>query len=258
MGSSVGPTRSDGKHEVVTVLQRIELADTVAVRPAAAVDVTGFEADTLVREALLQLEQRTGLAFESRIDKRIPVSAGLGGGSSDAGTALRLANQLLPEQLEAGELQQLAAGLGSDVPFFAQPAGACLGRGDGSVLEPIELPIGYVIVLALPHGVVKASTADVYRAFDRRNGQAGFDERSRALLDVLPRISSPEDLAALPANDLASSELASELLEHEAFRAEVSGAGPAVYGLFVEPDRAGRAAAALSRCAATWVCRPMV
>jgi len=96
----VGPRREDGMHEVATVLQRVDLADRVALEPAAALSVEGFD-DTIVRGALESLAAAAGVSprWRVRLTKRIPASAGLGGGSSDAATALRLANATLPEPL---------------------------------------------------------------------------------------------------------------------------------------------------------------
>ena len=95
--------------------------------------------------------------WHATITKRIPVAAGLGGGSSDAATALRLANETLDEPLPADALHALAATLGADVPFFLAE-GPQLGRGDGSELEPLDLPQDYWVVLALPLGATKEST----------------------------------------------------------------------------------------------------
>jgi 4-diphosphocytidyl-2-C-methyl-D-erythritol kinase len=229
----------------------------VRVEPAERLRVAGFPADTLVRAALERLAQAADVApaFVARIDKRIPVVSGLGGGSSDAATALRLANALLPGPLAADELERLAADLGVDVPFFLR-SGPQLGSGDGSMLSPLDLPQDYWIALCLPDGVEKASTAAVYARFDERGGEVGFEERRTALLDRLGRIRRPEDLAGLPGNDLASSPLDAELRELGAFRAGVSGAGPAVYGLFLHRRLATAAAAALRRRGRTWVCVP--
>ena len=82
----VGPVRPDGKHEVVTVLERLALSDTVSVRPAASTSVAGFAGDRLVRSALDAISSAAAdtIRFEARLEKRIPVAAGLGGGSSDA------------------------------------------------------------------------------------------------------------------------------------------------------------------------------
>jgi 4-diphosphocytidyl-2-C-methyl-D-erythritol kinase len=252
----VGPPRPDGKHEVATVLERLTLADAVAVRRAPETRVTGFEDDTLARAALDALEPLSGARFEARIEKRIPVAAGLGGGSSDAGAALRLANGLLDSPLSPAELHAVAAGLGADVPFFLHD-GPQLGIGDGSTLTPVALPRDYAVLLLLPAGAAKSSTADVYAAFDARNGEAGFEERREALLAASARLASRDDLADLPPNDLASSPLADELRDLGAVRADVTGAGPVVYALFADRDAAGRARAALEgRAAAFWLAEP--
>jgi 4-diphosphocytidyl-2-C-methyl-D-erythritol kinase len=81
----VGPLRPDGKHEVATVLQRVDLGDRVALRRSSELRVDGFSRDTIVRDALGRLAERAGIhaGWSVRIEKRIPVAAGLGGGSSD-------------------------------------------------------------------------------------------------------------------------------------------------------------------------------
>src|SRR3954452_16421015 len=132
----VGPLREAGRHEVVTVLQRIELADRISIEPADELRVVGFAEDTLVRSALERLAEAAGTTarWAARIRKQIPVAAGLGGGSSDAATALRLANETLPEPLPPDRLHELAAGLGGDAPFFltarppARPPARARGR----------------------------------------------------------------------------------------------------------------------------------
>ena len=253
----VGPPRPDGRHELVTVYQRIALCDRISIAPGADLTVDGFQEDTLVRRALERLAATAGVepCWAARIQKRLPVAAGVGGGSSDAATALRLANDSLAQPLESADLDRVAAAVGSDVPFFLR-AGPQLGTGDGTRLEPLELPQDYWVVLALPHGVVKTATADVYRAFDARDGAAGYEGRRRALLDALAAVGRPRDLAALPRNDLASSPLTRELEELGAFRADVSGAGPTVYGLFLHRRPAREAKAAIARRARVWLTVP--
>ena len=249
----VGPVRGDGKHEVVTVMAPLELADDVDLDSAEALSVEGYAGDTLVRGALLALASAAGTDGRWRvtIEKRIPVAAGLGGGSSDAATALRLANATLDEPLGDERLHELAAGLGADVPFFLTP-GPKLARGDGTILEPIELPGDFAVVLFLPDGATKSSTASVYDAFDARGGADGFGDRTAVLEGAL----QAGDLAALPPNDLASSPHAGRLKELGAFRADVTGAGPVVYGLFSEPDEARVAGQALASSGRIWVDKP--
>ena len=191
----VGPLRSDGKHEVVTVLERLALADTLALRDADATRVDGFADDTLVAAALEAIcaAGETPRRFEVRLTKRIPVAAGLGGGSSDAATALALANRALgPDALADGALHDLAADLGADVPFFLQE-GPQLATGDGTTLEPLELPRDYTVLLVLREGDEKSSTRDVYEAFDARDGDRGFDDRRQALRRAVARIGSARD-----------------------------------------------------------------
>jgi 4-diphosphocytidyl-2-C-methyl-D-erythritol kinase len=230
----VGPKRADGKHELATVLQRIALADTVRLEPAEELVVRGFADDTLVRPALELAAAHAGAEprWRATIEKRIPVASGLGGGSSDAAAALRLANHAL----------------GADVPYFLA-AGPQLGEGDGTELTPLDLPQDYWVVLVVPSAERKHSTAAVYEAFDARDGAEGFEQRRARLSRALVL----GDLAALPPNDLAGSPLARELIDQGAFRADVTGAGPAVYGLFAEESRAVAASAALATRGETWV-----
>jgi 4-diphosphocytidyl-2-C-methyl-D-erythritol kinase len=240
----VGPRRPDGKHEIATVLQRIELADEVDLEASDRTEVEGFAEDTLVKTALRAI----GVTARARIEKRIPVAAGLGGGSSDAAAALRLANGMLDEPLGPRALHGLAVGLGSDVPFFLRE-GPQLGRGAGADLAQLELPQDYWVVLVLPTGARKESTKAVYDAFE---GEAGFEERCETLMAAL----DARDLAALPSNDLAASPLADELRAAGAFRADVSGAGPIVYGLFADRSQADEASRLLGSRGATWTTRP--
>jgi 4-diphosphocytidyl-2-C-methyl-D-erythritol kinase len=246
----VGPTRPDGRHEVATVLQRISLADRIALEPADELQVDGFGEDTLVRRALEELAAAAGTPPRWRvtIEKQIPVAAGFGGGSSDAAAALRLANWTLRRPLNDRALRELGAGLGADVPFFLT-TGPQLGEEDGTALSPLELPQDYWILLLLPEGAHKASTGAVYDAF---TGEEGFEERRAALLRAL----ALGDLGALPPNDLASSPLADELRDRGAFRADVSGAGPGVYGLFAEQGEALAAHAELAGRGRAWIAAP--
>jgi 4-diphosphocytidyl-2-C-methyl-D-erythritol kinase len=253
----VGRPRDDGKHEVTTVYQRLDLADRVAVSPVARLRVTGFPDDTLVRRALEELAAAAGLrtGWEVCLTKRIPVAAGLGGGSSDAATALRLANETIEEPLPGPELHALAAKLGADVPFFLAQ-GPQLGEGDGTELMPLELPQDYWVVLVLPRGEAKASSGAVYARFDERDGAKGYRSRRAALKRALRETNRARDLARLPANDIASSPLAAELRARGAFRADVTGAGPVVYGLFQHLETARAARRELGDRGRTWLTAP--
>jgi 4-diphosphocytidyl-2-C-methyl-D-erythritol kinase len=257
----VGERRGDGLHEVANILQRVELADVLDVAKASALTVEGF-ADTLVRDALTRLADAAGVEPRWRvaIDKRIPVAAGLGGGSADAGTALVAANRSLANPLAPERLAAVAASVGADVPFFLAP-GPKLAEGVGERLTPLELPQNYWVVIALPRTARKASTADVYRRFDELGAGSGFAERRERLLAALARCSGSRDLAALPPNDLAEAAgrpaLVDTLAAAGAFRADVTGAGPAAYGLFEKHVDAERAAQGVAPEAEAWVARPV-
>ena len=258
----IGPVRPDRLHEVVTVMQRIDICDSVTLDRAPALVVEGYRKDTLVRSALTKLlaAADNGAAWRVRLEKRIPLAAGLGGGSADAGAALSLANRTLSTPLADAQLAELAAEVGADVPFFLTP-GPKLAEGAGERLRPLELPQDYWVVVALPRLARKTSTADVYRRFDELKGAEDFDERRQTLLDALASVRRPRDFAAFPPNDLAATAgrpgAVDELLERGAFRADVSGAGPAVYGLFHHRADAARAARRLRARARVWLVAPV-
>jgi len=118
----------------------------------------------------------------------------------------------------------------------------------------------------MPEGVRKASTAEAYEAFDDRDGADGFEERRARLLDAVRSIRRARDLARsirrardlaqLPPNDLASSPIAEELLELGAFRADVTGAGPVVYGLFQHREAAEAARSRMGSRGRAWLTVP--
>ena len=251
----VGSLRADGKHEVATVYQRLALADRLELRAADSNSVSGFADDTLVKRALDELTTATGRWYAARIAKRIPLAAGLGGGSADAGAALQLGNAVAGDPLTPDDLHEIAAKLGADVPFFLRE-GPQLGQGDGTTLSPLDLPQDYWVVLVLPHDAAKESTAAVYARFDARKGDDGFAVRREALISALAAVRRPRDLARLPPNDLAASPLADELVRLGAFRADVTGAGPTVYGLFHHRPAAERARAELRGSGGTWLTAP--
>jgi 4-diphosphocytidyl-2-C-methyl-D-erythritol kinase len=257
----VGPPRDDGLHDVVTVMQRIDLCDTVTVEPAARLVVEGYRKDTLVRSALAKLAAASaGGPWRVRLQKRIPLAAGLGGGSADAAAALVLANRTLPKPLPEDALAEIAAEVGSDVPFFLSP-GPKLAEGAGERVRLLDLPQDYWVLVALPRLARKRSTADVYRRYDELGTVNGFGERRAELLKALERARRPRDFAAFPRNDLAAaagrSPLVDELLARGAFRADVSGAGPAVYALFHHRAGALAAARGLKTRARAWVVAPV-
>ncbi len=252
----VGPRRTDGYHELATVLAALPLGDSLALAPAAAtsVEAPGLPGgDALVTHTLQLLAARAGHdgGWRVQIDKRAPVGAGIGGGSADAGMALRLANATLPEPLASRDLLALAAEVGSDVPFFASGRAAALARGRGELLEPCTLAAPAWVVLAWPG--VELSTAEVYA---RHRPSEGAGERVAELSAKPFGVPAAAELADLVENDLAataealcppSAALRARLGELGALTACLSGSGSAVFGLFGEEDTARAAHELLAR-----------
>lgn len=184
--------RPDGFHAIETVMLAVDLLDelTLDADPSGQVSLTCDQpdlptgADNLVIKAARLLQQRTACSIGAAIGltKRIPWSAGLGGGSSDAASALAGLNELWRLGLSPDELKTIGAELGSDVPFFfAVPAALCTGRGE--VIEPVLVGKAFDLVLAKPP--VGLDTGAVYREFARRPNAdcRGANEVMAALAD---------------------------------------------------------------------------
>ena len=235
----VGPVREDGFHRITTLFAALELHDTLTLEPAPETAVEGFADDTLVTRALAALDETRHV----RLDKRIPVAAGLGGGSSDAAAVLRA----LPGERTVNELYEIARSLGSDVPFFLSGLEVALGTGRGDVLQPLpEFPRG-IGVLLVPDGE-GLSTADVYAA---TQPNPIYPAVQGDLIRGVHTVRSARDVAGLVANDLeeaacslrpAIRDTLAAVRAAGALAAAVSGSGPTVFGLF--PDEAAAAAAA--------------
>jgi 4-diphosphocytidyl-2-C-methyl-D-erythritol kinase len=161
--------RADGYHEIVTCMVALELCDSLKFTPARDLFLTCDEPslttgpDNLILKAARLLQWRTGCPQGAAIHltKRIPIEAGLGGGSSDAAAALRGLNELWDLHLPTSDLQELAAELGSDVPFFVAAAGAAWCTGRGERIETIAALPELAFVLFCPGRGIR--TAEVYR-----------------------------------------------------------------------------------------------
>lgn len=288
---TVGPPRADGHHEVVTVYHAVSLFDEVTVAPADrdSITVTGEGAGSVPADdsnlaaraarALLRVlgpgsQESPGL--EIRISKRIPVAAGLAGGSADAAAALVACNELWRGGLSQTELCEIAADVGSDVAF-ALLGGTAIGLGRGERVTPALTAGSYHWVLAFAAG--ELSTADVYTAFDRISaaraaagdevvapgpaelgGGAVPPEPDSRLMAAL-RSGDPAELGPLLSNDLQAAAIALRPAlrrtlaagrEHGALGTIVSGSGPTCAYLAPDARHARDLAVAL---AGAGVCR---
>jgi 4-diphosphocytidyl-2-C-methyl-D-erythritol kinase len=173
--------RPDGFHDLATWMLPIGLTDHLAIEEAPETSFTsnipelGNDPSNLVIGAVEEFGKDASIksAYRISLEKKIPMGAGLGGGSSNAAGALRLLNRIHGDPLSETRLHKLAARLGSDVAFFVSPKSAwCTGRGEK--LEPREFPAGYYLFLAKPDFGV--STAGAYRAYanlplDKKRGE---------------------------------------------------------------------------------------
>jgi 4-diphosphocytidyl-2-C-methyl-D-erythritol kinase len=267
LGLFVGPTRPDGRHELVSVMQSISLADELTLEDAPAgverdeVVCPGVSGENLAAHALELFRQATGWdagPLRLQVDKRVPVAAGLGGGSADAAATLRLASAA--SGLGDMDLLHVLAGkLGADVPAQAAP-GRWLATGAGELLDKLPDPVSPLGVLVLA-GAAELSTAEVYAAADRMelaHDASLLEERRRALGRALELgVALPEGKDLLH-NDLQAAAIAlcpaiegtlQEAREAGAEAVFVSGSGPTVVGLFARANglvRAQRAAAGLA------------
>lgn len=250
----LGPRSSDGLHELTSLFCPLSLADRIVVSDADAdedqVVCAGVEAPDLSERALRALRERGWERGPVRIEveKRIPIAAGLGGGSADAGAVLRLAAD------EINGLDTLAAGLGSDVPSQIEPRMSLVG-GVGERVEPLPDPGEFAAVL-VPGGT-GLDTGDVYAEADRLGLGRDQDELTRIeaqLRDAASGGAGPLEYAPLLVNDLEPAalslrpEIAAVLValrDAGAAVAIVAGSGPTAAGLFETLPAADRAAAAM-------------
>lgn len=252
--------RPDGFHELATLMQPLDLCDTLHLSlggPGLSLSCnqSQLEADNLVLRAARGFFAALGQAARAYfiLQKRIPVAAGLGGGSSDAAAALLALNALHGQALAPEELVGLAASLGVDVPFFLGGATA-LCSGVGEVVRPWpEFPLlDYVLVnpgFPLP-------TAGVYQEFDLQwTNAAGRTKINRPPGDYSPGLAflvNDLEQVALRAHPVLG-RIKKALAGCGALGCLMSGSGPTVFGVFADAAQAGRAARRIRREGRWWV-----
>jgi 4-diphosphocytidyl-2-C-methyl-D-erythritol kinase len=250
----LGPRRADALHELCSLFEPLALADLIEVTEAAGDEVVcpGVEGENLAARALARLRERgwSRPPLRVEIEKRVPLAAGLGGGSADAAAVLRLARG------EVDDLEALAAELGADVPSQLQPALA-LVRGAGERVERLPEPAPHAAVL-LPDGG-GLSTAAVFAEADRLGTGREPDELEALavrLREVAGAGASPLSYPQLLVNDLeaparslrpAIGDALDELREAGAQAVLLSGSGPTAVGLFADLAAAAAAAETIDR-----------
>lgn len=261
LGLEVLGTRADGYHELRTLFQTVDLHDDMAFRPtrkdtAVVCAHPGVPEDStnLAFRAAEALRRHARIAggVEIRIEKRIPVAGGLGGGSSNAAATLLALDRLWATGLGIDGLQPLARRLGADVPYFLY-GGTALGLARGDEIYPLRRQVKAHVVIVDPGRPV--STAAVFARVDasltpRENSNTIFRFVSRDLegKEAFPVLANDLERAALEeAPDLARvvGRIRDALVREGALLASLSGSGSSYFGLFDDAERARRAHAAL-------------
>jgi len=251
--------RSDGHHEVWTLYQSIDLCDdivvgdapdgtvTLVVEPEGAAPAGG---DNLVLRAASALSEFAGVRRGAviRLHKRIPVAAGLGGGSADAAAALVALDRLWGLQSSFADLVDLAAGVGSDVAFFLH-GGFALGRGRGDDILPLPDLRPFAVVVAVPP--IEVSTALAYAEADRRLTSRGPDATVEVFVAGHRECGVGEPPWSALFNDFEEfvtgrwpeiGQVVRALRATGTLHAAVTGSGAAAFGIYADVSAARRAA----------------
>ncbi|MBI4686000.1 MAG: 4-(cytidine 5'-diphospho)-2-C-methyl-D-erythritol kinase [Nitrospirae bacterium] len=256
---SVLHKRKDGYHDILSLMQGITLYDHLTFEPSDNIDVVGYSAipreENLVYKAAILLKERLSVRKGVTIilKKEIPVYAGLGGGSSDAASTLLGLNRLWNLGLNLEELAELGGKLGSDIPFFLNSPFAMV-KGRGEIVDRLDARSPNIILLVKPD--IKISTKWAYLEMSKlllrqRADELTKDENNiKLLIQALDR-QDFKVIASVMKNDLEVpvmkefkiiGELKERMLELGAHAALMSGSGSAVFGVFENSGKAGRAA----------------
>jgi 4-diphosphocytidyl-2-C-methyl-D-erythritol kinase len=269
LGLAVHGRRADGYHDISTIFLKVSLSDELVFEETSRDIVVQCDHPAVPRDArnlvyraaaaLKPLAPKRGVRV--RLQKTIPVAAGLGGGSSDAAATLAGLNTLWELGLSQTELIRYGTSLGADVPFFLLPAIAAFGQGRGDELESLTCPWNFYLVVVNPR--LTLSTAWVY-------SQYKFELTARMNdTTILRQCLESGDIAGLATalfNDLEAvvlpqfpgvQEVKRVLTRPEVSGVCMSGSGPTVYALCTSQTAAYNVAAALQHCAwDVWVCQP--
>ena len=264
LGLEVLRRRDDGFHELRTIFQTIDLSDEIVLSPRRGrpvvrcehPDVPSDESNLALRAAV-ELRRFAGIdaGVEISLTKRIPVAAGLGGGSSDAAAVLRGLDHAWGLGLGISGLLPLARRLGADVPYFLF-GGTALGIARGDEVYPLERQLRTVVVVVDPG--VPVSTAAVFGRLDqsltaRENGNNIFrflsEDRQSLQASSGPWVNDLEDAAVLEFPELGAKlrGIRDVLVRAGALWTSLSGSGSAYYGLFDDAGKSRRAHAGVVR-----------
>ena len=258
--------RTDGFHELETLFERLDFGDTIHIRASDRLVVRSDSneipsgAGNIAYRAAALLKERSGcsLGADILIHKRIPVAAGLGGGSSNAATVLLGLNRFWKLGFSPKQLLALGAEIGSDVPFFLLETPFAIGKGRGEILRPLPargIKISHVLVKP-PFGI---STKEAYAALrptsltlQKANARLLIHSIQKGRLEPHSSLLTNSLELALNKRVKDISKIKNELHKRGAFAALLSGSGSTVFGLFRDEKSAARAARFLKRDHKDW------
>jgi len=239
--------REDGYHDIVSLMQCITLSDSLVLENSPTVEiVTGADIpreENLVYKAAKLMKEKKGIVSGVKITlhKKIPLAAGLGGGSSDAAATLMGLNRLWDLDLSPGDLAGLGGALGSDVPFFFHgPASVVEGRGE--IVSPVELKKSYSLLVVKPE--ISISAAWAYAEYDKASPPREVLTKKHNNIKLFCQALGRGDfklLSSLQGNDLEPlvverypviSEIKHRLMLRGALFSSMSGSGSSVFGVF--------------------------
>lgn len=264
LGLDIIGKREDGYHELKTIMQQIDLYDVVKLYAEAEAGGSNDKGQILVscNDSMVPTDERN-IAYKAarmlfdefditdailiEIEKNIPVSAGLAGGSTDAASVLKGVNEYFGLGLSMEDLIVRGAKLGADVPFCIM-GGTAYAGGIGDEIFPLETPEDYIVLVAVPD--TRVSTRWAYNAYDEivSNGNVRHPEidQLRAAIEMEDFGCIPEFLgnvleyATIPEYPIIS-KVKSTIMQNGAAGALMSGSGPSVYGLFMDEEKAAKA-----------------
>lgn len=261
--------RDDGYHDLQMVMVSIDLTDTLTLTPgegAMSTNLSFLPADgsNLAQKAAQAFRSATGKGevLDIHIDKRIPVCAGMAGGSSDAAAVLRAMNEMYRTELSPLELAKIGEQVGSDVPYCVV-GGTALVEGRGEYVTPLpSLPSCHIVVCKPPFPI---STPQLFgrvnvKKITRRPDNQGMVEALHRgdLTGVARRMYNVFEDVLEPRHRQTVDEIKATLIEHGALGAVMSGSGPTVFGLYEDQGKAQQAADALKeQYKDVFVCQPV-
>ncbi len=258
--------RRDGFHEIYTVMQAVDLYDGLSLyrTPEGIIVETDNpqlptdRRNLVYKAAELFLNQtKIDSGVRVRIQKRIPLSSGLGGGSSNAAFTMRGLNQLFDAGLSRKKLVEMAKQIGSDVPFFMY-SGKAVATGRGEKIREVKLPSGYWIVLIKPN--LSISTRWVYKNFKinltRKRKSIKIYKDKKSFFDSIIGWENELEKASASKYPLLK-ELREKLKNIGAIKTSMSGSGPTVYGIFLKKPSYKEVKSLKRKEWQIWVTRPI-